>query len=156
MSALTIRINDFLAQPRIAVAGVSRTDTNLPANLIYRKLRGTGYHVFAVNPRAESVENDRCYPSLHALPEPVDGVVIATPAGAAESLVQECAELGIRRVWMHRSLGEGSVSAHALEVCKEKNIEVIAGACPMMYAPPVDFGHKCMRLVMRITGKLPN
>jgi predicted CoA-binding protein len=40
---------EFLAQPRLAVAGVSR-DRKQPANLIYRRLRATGHQVFAINP----------------------------------------------------------------------------------------------------------
>lgn len=148
-------IQDFLAQKKIAVAGVSRTDSNAPANLIYRKLRDAGYRVFAVNPRADSVEGDRCFHDLRSLPEPVDGVVLATPAGTAHALVQECHQQGISRVWMHRSLGEGSVSEEAVAFCREKNMAVIAGGCPMMFCPPVDFGHQCMRWLLRLTGNLP-
>jgi predicted CoA-binding protein len=148
-------VSDFLAQKKIAVVGVSRTDSNSPANLIYRKLRGAGYRVFAVNPRADSVESDRCFHDLRSLPEPVDAAVLATPAGTARALVEECFTAGISRVWMHRSLGEGSVSDDAVAFCREKNIAVIPGGCPMMFCAPVDFGHKCMRWFLRLTGNLP-
>ena len=55
MSSLREAADEFLAQRRIAVAGVSR-DTKQPANLIYRRLRGAGYETFAVNPNADEVE----------------------------------------------------------------------------------------------------
>jgi predicted CoA-binding protein len=155
MSNLESLVRDFLAQKKIVVAGVSRSDPNAPANLIYRKLRGAGYRVFAVNPQADSVEGDRCFHDLRSLPEPVDAAVLATPAAAARRLVEECFTAGISRVWMHRSLGEGSVSDDAVEFCREKNIAVIPGGCPMMFCPPVDFGHKCMRWFLRLTGSLP-
>lgn len=45
MSKLKEQVEDFLAQKRIAVAGVSRTRDDA-ANIIYRKLRDTGYQVF--------------------------------------------------------------------------------------------------------------
>src|SRR3712207_8707403 len=45
-----------------------RSDTRQPANLIYRRLRDTGHEVFAVNPNADEVEGDPCYPSITALP----------------------------------------------------------------------------------------
>ena len=32
---------------------------------------------------------------------------------------------------------------------------VIAGACPMMFGPGADFGHTCMRWVLKLTGGLP-
>lgn len=155
MSNLEALVADFLAQKKIAVAGVSRTDNNSPANLIYRKLRGAGYRVFAVNPRADSVEGDPCFHDLRSLPEPADAAVLVAPAAAARALVEDCSRAGISRVWMHRSFGEGSVAQEAVALCREKNIAVIPGGCPMMFCPPVDFGHKCMRWVLRLTGNLP-
>src|SRR3954449_7413584 len=68
---------EFLAQRRIAVAGVSR-DPKQPANLIYRRLRDTGHDVFAVNPAATEVEGDPCVPTVRDIPGGVDGVVIVT------------------------------------------------------------------------------
>ncbi|UCF40349.1 MAG: CoA-binding protein [Gemmatimonadota bacterium] len=154
MHGLRESVTDFLAQRRIAVAGVSRS-TGEAANLIYRKLRGAGYEVFPVNPSADRVEGDACYPELGAVPGGVDGVVIATPPAAAEAIVRQCHALGIRRVWMHRSVGQGSVSEAAVQFCREHGIAVIPGACPMMYCEPVDVAHRCLRWFLGTIGKLP-
>ena len=154
MPRLDPRVEDFLAQKRIAVAGVSR-DANQAANAVYKKLRGAGYQVFALNPNAAEVEADACYPDLKALPEKVDGIVISTPLEAADQIVRQCAEAGVSRVWLHRSFGTGSVSPAAVKFCEENNISVIAGGCPMMFCKPVDFGHTCMRWMLRVTGGLP-
>lgn len=155
MMTLNAKITDFLAQKRIAVAGVSRQAKGEAANLIYSKLRDSGYNVFPVNPNAEMVEGDRCYPNLKAISPPVDGVVIATRPEVAEQLVRECAEIGVTRVWMHRSFGTGSVSEAATKFCQDNHITVIPGGCPMMFCQPVDFGHKCMRWILKLTGGLP-
>jgi hypothetical protein len=48
-----------------------------------------------------------------------------------------------------------SVSAAAVEFCRKHDISVIAGACPMMYGPHVDFGHKCMHWMLKMSGGLP-
>ena len=82
-------------------------------------------------------------------------MVIVTRPESADEIVRQCADLGVTRVWMHRSFGQGSVSQSAVDFCHEHNIPVIAGGCPMMFCQPVDFGHKCMRWVLRITGGLP-
>jgi predicted CoA-binding protein len=153
MAQLDDAVRAFLDHKRIAVAGVSRGG-QLPANLIYRKLRGTGYEVFAVNPAATEVKGGRCYPNLGSIPDGVEAVVIATPPEAAESLVRECAGLGIRHVWMHRSFGRGSVSAGAAAFGRAQGMSVIDGACPMMYVKP-DIGHRCIRWILRVTGGLP-
>ncbi|HEU5184438.1 MAG TPA: CoA-binding protein [Gemmatimonadaceae bacterium] len=151
------RVHDFLAQKRIAVAGVSRDNSHHPVgNLIYHRLKKTGHDVVPVNPHMETFEGDRCYADLRSIPGGVDGVVIITRPEATERIVRDCNEAGVRRVWMHQSMAKGSsVSSEAVEYCREHGISVIAGTCPMMYGSGVDFGHACMRWLMGVTGKLP-
>jgi predicted CoA-binding protein len=147
-------VDDFLAQGAIAVAGVSRSGGEA-ANLIYRKLRDSGHRVFPINPRAEQVEGDPCFASLNDLPEPIGGLVACTPPAETEVLAGHCVELGIPRLWMHRSFGAGSVSPQAVKRAEANGLAVIAGGCPMMFLQPVDAGHKCMRYLLRWTGRLP-
>ena len=151
------RVHDFLAQKRIAVAGVSRNTSHHPVgNLIYQRLKRTGHDVFPVNPHMQTFAGDRCYPDLGSIPGGVDGVVIITRPEVTERIVHDCRHAGVRRVWMHASMGKGSsVSPEAVEYCRQHNISVIAGACPMMYGDDVDFGHACMRWFMKLTGGLP-
>jgi len=94
--------SDFLAKKRIAVTGVSRTPSGHGSNVVYQRLRDRGYEVFAINPNAEQVEGDRCYPDLKSVPGGVEAVVIGTRPARAEDTVRECAELGVEHVWMHR------------------------------------------------------
>jgi len=111
--------------------------------------------VFAVNPNAREVEGDPCYPSLDAIPGGVEAVVIATRPDRAEAIMKECAELGVRWVWMHRAFGQGSVSPSAAVLGRARGITVIDGGCPLMYPPASDFAHKVLRLVARRSGALP-
>ncbi len=156
-TTLETKIHDFLAQKRIAIAGVSRQNSRHPVgNLIYRRLKTTGYDVFAVNPNMQTFEGDRCYPDLQSIPGGVDGVVIITRPETTERIVSDCSTAGVRRVWMHQSMGRGSsISPVAVEYCHQHDISVIAGACPMMYGPGVDFGHTCQRWILKLIGGLP-
>jgi len=147
-------VEDFLAQQRIAVAGVSRSGSQ-PANAIFNRLRDTGHDVFPTNPSTDEVEGVPCYPNLSAIPGGVDAVMIAAPPEAVDEIVRECAQLGIKRVWMHRSIDGGSYSASAEAFCHENGIRVIPAGCPMMFDGKVDFGHKCIRFFMNLTGGLP-
>ena len=104
---------------------------------------------------AKELEGDRCYPDLGSISEALDGVVIATHPKATLDVVRECADVGVKRVWMHRSFGQGSVSKGAVDFCRENGIACIDGGCPMMYCPPVDMAHRCMRWVLSVTGGLP-
>ena len=148
-------IEDFLAQKSIAIAGVSRQSSSA-ANLIYRAMKDRGYRVFAVNPAATEVEGDPCYRNLAALPEPVDGVVIATPSDVSASVVRDAAALGIPRAGLHRSMmGGGSFAEDAIAAGEDTGVTVIAGGCPLMFMKPVDPGHGCMRWLGQATGRVP-
>lgn len=146
---------EFLAYKRIAITGVSRKPTSHGSNIVYRRLRERGYQVFAVNPNANEVEGDPSYGDLRSIPGGVDAVVIATRPEAAMATVRECADLGIRHVWMHRSVGTGSVSEEAAAWARQRGIRVIAGGCPLMFEPTADAGHKAMRSIFMLTGKVP-
>ena len=137
----------FLASRRVAVTGVSRTPKTHGANNVYRRLRERGYQVFAVNPNTDQVEGDRSYQDLKSIPGGVDAVVIGTRPEIAEDTMRECAELGIKQVWMHRGPGAGSVSDAATGYGRAHGITVIDGGCPLMFGPTADLGHKIMRLV---------
>ena len=156
-TTLQSKVDDFLAQKRIAVAGVARDNSHHPVgNLIYRRLKKTGHDVFAVNPHMQDFEGDHCYPDLQSIPGGVDGVVIITRPEITSRIVRDCHAAGIGRVWMHQSGAKGtSVSPEAVEYCRQQDIRVIAGACPMMFGPGVDFGHRCTRWLLELTGKLP-
>ena len=145
----------FLAHHRIAVTGVSRQPQSHGGNVVYKRLRDRGYEAFAVNPNADEVEGDRCYHTLSEIPGGVDAVVIATAPGHAEATVQECDDLGIKYVWMHRAFGGGSVCDEATVYGRNHGMTVIDGGCPLMFEPTADVGHKIMKFVLARTGKVP-
>lgn len=158
MSKIDTLVQDFLAQKRIAVVGVSdKRDTG--CNLGYRKFKAQGYTVSVVNPRITTFEGDPCYPDLKSIPEKPDAVFILANPKVTEQIVQQCVELGIKHVWMHCMMGTKpglvagmtSVSQEAVRLCQENGISVIPGACPNQYLKP-DFGHAIMRVMFRTLG----
>jgi uncharacterized protein len=155
MRAIKEAASEFLVSRRIAVTGVSRQTKDHGSNVVYRRLRERGYDVFAVNPNADSVEGDRAYHDLGSIPGGVEAVVIGTRPEIADDTMRECAELGIKQVWMHRGPGAGSVSRTAAEYGRAQGIRVIDGGCPCMFDPVGDFGHKAMRRVLTLTGNVP-
>jgi predicted CoA-binding protein len=121
-------LQEFLRRSnRFAVIGVSRNPAKY-GHQVYRDLRTAGYRVYAVNPHVAEVLGDRCYPSLHALPEKPDVVNTVVPPAVTETIVAECKALGIDKVWMQ----PGSESEEAIEFCRRNNIKVVFGACVML------------------------
>jgi uncharacterized protein len=144
----------FLSGKRIAVAGVSRTGQSA-GNPVLQKLRKSGYDAIPVNPHAAAIDGARCYPDLASIPGALDGVVIATHPNVSADVVRQAAARGVRTVWFHRSFGQGSVSDEALRECERLSLTAIVGGCPLMYCEPIDFGHRCMRTVLRWRGRVP-
>jgi uncharacterized protein len=158
MSKIDTLVQDFLAQKKIAVVGVSdKRETG--CNLAYHKFKQAGYGVYAVNPHLTAFEGDPCYPDLKSIPDKPDAVFILTNPSVSEQIVQQCVDLGIKRVWMHCLMGTKpglaanmtSVSPNAVRLCHENGIVVIPGTCPNQYLKP-DFGHALMRATFRTLG----
>ena len=158
MAKIDPLVQDFLAQKKIAVVGVSdKRETG--CNAAYHRFKDAGYVGSAVNPRLPTFEGDACYPDLQSIPDKPDAVFILTNPRITEQIVQQCVDLGIRRVWMHCMMGtkpglaQGmtSVSQDAVSLCKANGITVIPGACPNQYLN-ADFGHKMMRVMFRTLG----
>src|SRR6266540_530320 len=160
MAKIDNLVQDFLAQKKIAVVGVSdKRETG--CNLSYKKFKEAGYQVYGVNPRLSTYDGAPCYPDLKSIPEKPDAVFILASPAVAEQVVQQCVELGIKHVWMHCMMGTKpglaasmtSVSQDAVEKCKANGISVIPGSCPNQFLKP-DFGHGMRRVMWRTFGFL--
>jgi uncharacterized protein len=130
----TSSVAEFLAGQRIAVIGASDDKANFGAT-IYRALREYGYDVVAVNPNAEAVAGDRCYADLGSVPAPIDGAIVMVNQALAVDVVRACAE-------------------HHVQLCRDNSIDVVAGACPLMFLEPVGWFHKVHRSVRHLNGSL--
>jgi predicted CoA-binding protein len=111
----------------IAVVGASR-DPEKYGHRVYKDLKQAGYKVYPVNPNADEVFGDKCYPTLASLTQKPDVVDIVVPPRVTEQIVQECRQLGITMVWMQ----PGSESEKAIEFCRENNMRVVYGECIMI------------------------
>ena len=109
---------------KMAVIGVSK-DTSKWGRKVYDALKRNGFDVYPVNPNCERVGEDKCYPNLSAIPEKPDFVITVVPPKATERVVEECTNLGIKRVWMQ----PGSESEKAIEYCNSHDISVTHHAC---------------------------
>ena len=143
-------VDVFLSQKTLAVAGVSKKKNKF-GNIVYRELKGKGYHVFPVNPKLDEVEGDKCYHNLKELPEIVGGVVIVVPPAESVKVVRDAIAAGIRRVWLQ----QGAESKEAIALCTDNSIDVIYGHCILMFASPTAFVHRVHRGIWRLLGRLP-
>ena len=147
-------VANFLAQPRITVVGASDEKGSF-GGTVYRALRAHGHDVAAVNPKVQLVEGDPCYPTLASVPGPLGGVLVMVNASDAVGVVRECLALQVQHVWLFKGLGgPGAVSKQAIELCRQSRIDVVEGACPLMFLEPVGVPHRIHRRFRRLSGSL--
>jgi predicted CoA-binding protein len=121
-------IKEFLDKKNIfAVVGASR-DPQKYGYQVYQDLKKAGYEVYPVNPNADEIVGDKCYPSLENLPVKPDVVDVVVPPKVTEHVVETCKKLRITKVWMQ----PGSESEAAIKFCEEKGIDVVHGVCVMI------------------------
>ncbi len=121
---------EFVAEKRIAVVGVSRTRGF--GNVALKVLRRKGYHLYPVNANADEVEGVRCYRRLADVPGPPPAVLAVVQPAETEKLVGECVRLGVKRLWMQ----QGSESEAAIRAAEAAGMSVVHHACVLMYARP--------------------
>jgi predicted CoA-binding protein len=147
-------VNEFLAQRHIAVVGASDIKGSF-AKTVYREMRTRGYDVVPVNPTATSVDGDRCFPDLASVPGVIDGAIVMVNRDISASVVRDCAERGIQRVWLFKGLGgTGAVSDEAVRVAREHGMSLVDGACPLMFLETPAWIHRVHRFVRRRNGAL--
>jgi acetate---CoA ligase (ADP-forming) len=94
---------DALFRPRaVAVVGASRDERSI-GHVVLRNLVDHGFvgGIFAVNPAAETILERRAYPSLLAIPEPIDLVNIAVGYERVPAVIEECGRKGVKFAVVH-------------------------------------------------------
>ena len=138
---------DVLISPRsVAVIGASEREGSVGRtvfwNLISNPFGGT---VYPINNRRPNVMGVKAYPSLEALPEPVELAVICTPAPTVPALIEECGKAGIRGVIVisagFKELGEPGrvLEEQILEIARRYRIRIIGPNCLGVMNPMTGF-----------------
>ncbi|MDF2570581.1 MAG: yccU [Sporomusa sp.] len=95
---------------------------------IYKSLKEAGYDVYPVNPGVNEVLGDKCYPALKDLPVVPDVVNVVVPAKVGEQIMRNCAELGIKNVWLQ----PGANAASVVQLAKSFDLNVVDQSCVLV------------------------
>ncbi len=131
----------FLAARRIAVVGLSRNEKDF-SRMVLRELVRRGYDVVPVHPLMREAEGRTCFARVQDVRPPPEAALLLTPPAATEQVVRDCAEAGVRRVWLHRGGGAGAASAAAVAFCEANGIAVVRDLCPFMALPDAGLAHR--------------
>ena len=145
-------ILEFMKDKKVAIAGASDKKENFGLYLT-KELSKKGYQVSPINPLCKAVEDISCVPTVKDLPGDVHNLILAVPPSLTDEIVEQCKGSAIKRVWMIRGVGRGAYSENAHQLCREMQIDVVYGFCPMMF-----YGkgmHKFHFMLRKTFGKLP-
>jgi hypothetical protein len=146
-------IDDFLAQKRIAVVGVSRNPRDF-TRMMFNEFVRRGYDALPVNPNAGEIDGRKSFAHVGQIEPKADAALIMTPAGKSEAVARECAEAGIERIWFYRATGHGAVNERAVDLCESRGMSVVNGRCPFMFFPNAGF-HGLHAFFLKLIGKYP-
>jgi len=95
--ATNASLRPFFQPSSVAVVGASRNPTSI-GNRILKAIIAGGFKgsVYPVNPKADMVLNAKCYPTLSALPETPELVLVVVPTEIINSVIDDCAASGAR------------------------------------------------------------
>ncbi|MGC9667905.1 CoA-binding protein [Planosporangium sp. 12N6] len=108
----------------IAVVGASR-DPDKPAHEVPAQMLRHGWRVIPVNPYVDEIWEQRAYPVLAEIPEPVDLVNVFRPSAEAAEVVRQAIAIGAKAVWLQ----QGITSPEAREIAEEAGIDYVEDQC---------------------------
>jgi len=148
------QIDDFLALKRIAFVGVSHNPKEF-SYALWQEFRQRRYEAIPVNPSAKEIDGQPCFARVQDIKPGVDGVLIMTSKKSTDQIVQDCAEAGVKHVWMYGGMAPGAGTKSAVAFCEEKGINVVEGLCPYMFLAGTPAFHSPHRMWKKLTGSYP-
>jgi predicted CoA-binding protein len=149
------QVDDFLALKRIAVVGVSRDPKGF-GTVLWQEFRQRRYDAIPVNPVAKEIDGRTCFARVQDIQPGVEGVLIMTSSKYTEQIVRDCADAGVKHVWMYKGVAAGAVNKAAVAFCEANGIDVVEGLCPYMFFQGAPFFHTPHRWVKKLTGSYPH
>ncbi|MEN6487730.1 MAG: CoA-binding protein [Smithella sp.] len=106
----------------IAVVGLSDKPDRY-SHIVAAYLKSKGYRIIPVNPDKTEIMQEKCYPNLSSIPEPVDIVDIFRAVEAIPGIVDEAIGIRAGAVWMQLGLShnESAQKARAAGICVVQN-----------------------------------
>jgi predicted CoA-binding protein len=108
----------------IAVVGASR-DPGKEAHTVPRQMLRYGWRIIPVNPYADEIFGERCYPTLADVPEPVDLVNVFRPSEDTPEVAREAVAIGARALWLQ----QGIASAESRAIAEAAGLDYVEDHC---------------------------
>ena len=108
----------------IAVVGLS-ADWYRPSYFAAKYMQEHGFRIIPVNPKYDEILGEKCYPSLKAIPEPVDIVDVFRKPDDCVPIAQDAVAIAAKVLWLQL----GVVNEEAARVAESGGLEVVMDRC---------------------------
>ena len=132
----------------VAIVGVSRNDTNPPPGYtglrLLRMQQAAGFEgrLYPINPSADTIAGVKAYPTVTAVPEPLDLVIITVPAAAVPGVLEQCVAVKAMNVHICTAgfgeTGEGEaqqIQQRVQEIAVSGGLQVVGPNCMGYHVP---------------------
>ncbi|MWC26767.1 CoA-binding protein [Paenibacillus sp. MMS18-CY102] len=108
----------------IAVVGLS-DKPDRTSYMVSEAMQAKGYRIIPVNPNAESILGEKCYPSLADIPEPVDIVNVFRRSEHTPPVAEEAVAIKAKVLWLQL----GIANEEAASIAEAGGVTVIMDRC---------------------------
>lgn len=108
----------------VAVVGVS-ADWFRPSHFVAQYLLTHGYRMIPVNPRYDEVLGQRCWPTLEAVPEPIDLVDVFRKTADVPPMARSAVAIGAKCLWQQI----GVVNHEAAALARDAGLDTVMDRC---------------------------
>lgn len=117
--------------------------------LSYEKCKRLGKKAFAIDPSRDRIAGGPAFQDFAALPEKVEAAVLEVPREDTAEWVKKAADAGVEHVWIHMNRDTPA----AVAVAKERGVQVLTGACAVMYVSHGPSIHAIHKLLAKLTKR---
>ncbi|MCX6350147.1 MAG: CoA-binding protein [Candidatus Aureabacteria bacterium] len=106
------------------------------------QLKGFSGPIYAINPKEKEILGVKCYPSVTAVPGPVDLVIICVPGPAVSTVMAECGRKGVKSaIVLTAGFGEAGekgkkLQADFMKIARASGVRVVGPNCLGILYPP--------------------
>jgi predicted CoA-binding protein len=112
------------AAGNIAIVGLSDKPDRI-SYMVAEAMQKKGYRIIPVNPNAEFILGEVCYPSLHDVPEPIDIVNVFRRSDQVVPVAEEAVKIKAKVLWLQLGISNDEAAA----IAKAGGLEVIMDRC---------------------------
>jgi len=118
-------VNIFRSCRRIAVVGMSR-DSSKDSHRVAMFLKGMGYEIIPINPKAKYIAGLKSYKSLSEIPREIDIVDVFRPSEEVPTIIEEAIKKRIKVIWLQEGIYHPIV-----EKIRKYGVKVVWNRCMM-------------------------